>query len=502
MTDLETLDVSEIRRMVKRYESVFYHRTVILEGIRKIAFRNMIHLTKARCDCKVEQNYHDDTTVDDALIECTQARMLSDQGLENNTANRTILDWATFYPLQLYLSLFYAEIEFIGDSKNNHGIFGDHRLESYLEINSQLVQRWQKFRDAFLHPHKKSLSAEMHFLQEGPSFNIAPILQCEFDGYLLRLKNKLSNRLLNVLSRLPAIQRLYCLYRFVLINMERRKLHHDQKGIERCAGLIQELSRRIQEAPERVQSWSPSQKQAQVASFIAQCLDQVNPAGPEVQFIEMGACIAQRMAEVSPARPDVQFIPHAEKQTAMRNFVFQAIVSNASQLNNLGNGRHSIHITENIGLYRRMAITILVLLNESVYGETLPSQSSLQITQQCNTMSQEEYFRLIEDTLGNLAIQDRNECFVLFRLIAALLYELAKEYLNVSKENPSVANRKLDEFLSADKLETLRLFRNSVFHVLDPLKGDPNEVDLMFATSGNMEIFDDFLIEMLGFWGV
>lgn len=99
-------DLTDLGVAVRSYRNLFYHRTVLLEGIRRMAMRNMAHLTDAREHCDAHASLEEDD-----WVPRVQAKMLSDQGLENNELNRTVIEWATFCLLQVYLALLYAEIE-------------------------------------------------------------------------------------------------------------------------------------------------------------------------------------------------------------------------------------------------------------------------------------------------------------------------------------------------------------------------------------------------------
>ena len=105
----EDLDRAGFDTAVGVYRNLLHHRTVILEGIRLIASRNIIHLTDARTACAARSQSPDE----DDWIARVQARMLADQGLDDSKFNRTVIGWATFYPVQVYLALLYAEIEYI-----------------------------------------------------------------------------------------------------------------------------------------------------------------------------------------------------------------------------------------------------------------------------------------------------------------------------------------------------------------------------------------------------
>lgn len=75
MSWLEHLDLTNLGVSVRSFRNRFHHRTVPLEGIRRIATRNMIHLTDARQQCDA----HASSLEEDYWILRVQAKMLSDR---------------------------------------------------------------------------------------------------------------------------------------------------------------------------------------------------------------------------------------------------------------------------------------------------------------------------------------------------------------------------------------------------------------------------------------
>ncbi len=486
MTDLEKLDIVNIQSIVNPYKNLLYHRTVILERIRKIAFRNMIHFTEASEYC---QNRNEG----EVTIEDIQSKMLNDQGLENNETNRTGIEYATVYPLQLYLALFYAEIESFEKLKKTHNIYRDDELDSYLKTNKQWVDRLKKFRDSFLHPNKDSLSAERQFLQVKPSHNLAPILQCKFDGYLQRLQDKLSNYLSNTLNCLPEIQKLYCLYSFLTVKMEQMKLDHNLSGMKWCVDQLPELKRKIKILPENIQSWLPNQTQIKIAYCIAECMNELDQALPKVHFIP------QYLTGETSIIIDGQSTELVEKQTAMRHHIIAMLISGRQISNFLGSREHATHLKENIGGYMRILMTSVVLWNEFLYERNSVNMSLLEKNKQYPLISKEELSCICKDIPNSFSLQDCDEWIAPYRVNIALFYELLRIYYAVSKEDPSLANRKLDTFTSSKEMRKLKMHRNAIFHVSNSRK---TPVDLMSTTSGALSIYSKLIKGISEFFGV
>ena len=486
MTDLGRLSIADIERKVKCFGNLFYHRTVILERIRKIAFRNMIHISKAIEDCNDIEN-----SVQNYIppLEHTQAKMLSDQGLENNRVNRTIIGWSTYYSLHVYLALLYAEIEFYENAKKEYNIFTDADLDSYLGTNREVIDSLGKFRDGLLHPSDTSTSAELNFLNTGNSYNIAPILQGKFDACLGRLRQKLCNSMFNVINHLPEIQKNYCFARFLEINVERMKNHQDLEGIQQCTDNMKDLIERQRNVLGRTQGWVPDHlQQEKIACRIAQCLNILNPSRFEIRF--------------------TQLTPPGTVQTPMQLPIANMLASGKQDLNLLGSGNYATYIRDHVGFHMRLIITGIVLFNEMLYDKE--NAISLSILQQYPVPTEaalDEFSKNLENIVNNdnFGLQELDEYSAPARVTMALFYELLRVYKGLTKENPLVTNNKtnskLDSILSRGRLKNLELHRHSVFHIANPQR-DSAEVDLMFTTSGDVGIFEDILVGILDFWGI
>ena len=123
-------------------------------------------------------------------------KMLADQDLEDSKLNRTVIEWATFYPVQVYLSLLYAEIEYIRKNRDRSALLVDSNAFSYFDRNHEAISKLQRFRSAFLHPVKPdSAELEVDFLAYGQSYNAGPEIQNAVDEYLYRLRGRLISQL-------------------------------------------------------------------------------------------------------------------------------------------------------------------------------------------------------------------------------------------------------------------------------------------------------------------
>ena len=130
------------------YFNLSYHRGVILEGIRLIAFRNMGHFTRAREKCGTSPiDRHEN-------IGSIRDQMIADQGLQGDTTNGQFFDFITWYPWDVYLCLLYAEIEYYQWYSKRVPELACARLDAFLKQNPNAIRYLKKYRDKVLHPGK------------------------------------------------------------------------------------------------------------------------------------------------------------------------------------------------------------------------------------------------------------------------------------------------------------------------------------------------------------
>ncbi len=445
--DIGRMDLSDLKTDVDLYRNLFYHRTVILEGIRKIAAKNMMHLIRATEACQSSHTHQDDD-----WLACVQQRMLKDQGLEDNRWNRTLLGIATFAPLKVYLALLDAEFEYYQKACRLSDTLCDDALSVYIDNNNEWAARLHDFRDPFLHPNLSRGTSELSFLSYQGSYNRAPEAQHQIDAYLMRLKQKLFGLGVEKLLCLSEHQRLICTVLFRLMNLERMELHHDTVGCAHVADLLESLCREQQQSLEQitkeVTSWSPSRSQGRAMRILSECLNQVCPSGPEQQFS----------------------IDEDAIQTPMLEIGMLSLIG-SGELESNCDGRAAEHARQNIEYYRELLMTVDVLWNEIMLNEWQhqPERSATQedLATFVKTRSQRTIAASIGYTPENIGLQRADEAVAPTRVSTAILYEPLRMYAQIVRDNPQVLNSNLKEWIDTARLRNLKIYRNSVFHVTD-----------------------------------
>ena len=146
-----------LERSTAIYRHVMYHRSLILEPIKQIAFRNMRHLSSAMANHPKPKRADIHSSGEQAWIERIQDQMLKDQGVEPSTLDRLLIHKATLTPVKLYEALLYAEIEFLDKWKNEFGLSGHNDLHEFLQAEDEFIERSKDFRHGILHPNEQSI---------------------------------------------------------------------------------------------------------------------------------------------------------------------------------------------------------------------------------------------------------------------------------------------------------------------------------------------------------
>ena len=442
---LADLNLTDLGVAVRAYRNLFHHRTVYLEGIRRIAARNMMHLAEARDHCAGFSSSADE----DDWVPRVQSKMLSDQGLDDSETNRVILEWATFYPLQTYLALLYAKIECVRKARDESPFFEDDALFPYLDAREEAISRLRRFRDSFLHPQSAGARLEMDFLTYGASYNAAPEMQAMLDKYLSRVRWKLVAALKAILADLPGVERLYCSSQALMINFERMERHQDLAGMEHVVTQFEKLTDEMGDAMEDIRSWSPTGRQTEAARKLSDYLNDVGPSGPEQRY----------------ENPTT-------RQTPMNPTLLAPLLSGSGGPERYGKSRAATHAVTNAALIGRVLFTAAVLLNE---GITWQGEHSLEQSHQMGPKAQ-------VDALRARGLQSADVIVAPIRVSSALLYEPLRLYSQMEREEASVRDGALADL--ASRLGTLRRFRNSVFHVLDHTSGSPASLDVAITDPG------------------
>ena len=441
--DLKGLDVAALAKVTAPYRNALYHRSTVVEGIRKVANRNLAHLGRATRECGYTGGLPEDG------IEVVQARMLEEQELDNSNAHRSIIPWATFLPVQIYLCLLYASIEFYERTSRKNALYKDLAMDECIARHAKVIGALQDFRDSFLHPREKSMADEMALLMAIPSDNSLSEIQMEFDNYLERSRQRAVARLQEAMERLPEIQRMYCFYRAYPIIARRMAVYHDDNGLEVLKRQFEMFNGRMEQIVGDGPLWQPSKRQSRAALDIVHCLSDVSPSRAEREYEPLSE------QEIQTPLP----IP-----SPVFGMMAAGLIGGGSPLNM--SNRSEAHIKKANWPLNKLMLAAYVLFNEVLHNRHEIIQPGIKNLDMAIVSTEEQIAK------GGLQIV--NETIAPGRVIMALIHEPLRVYRKAAAQNPRLRSELLEQYLAVpDRVRAHRSFRNSVFHVVDdPVRAD------------------------------
>ncbi len=433
MSDLATISLARIAPTADLFSNFHYHRTVILEGLRRTAYRNMRHLSLVEQRVGPPPRSASPASPPVARwVERIQAEQLRDQGLPNTALNRTLVQRATFLPVKLYFAVLYAELEFLQKHAKPRARLYDRRATEACAEHIELIQKLKLFRHGLLHPKPGISSAEAELLTAGLYKNVA-ILQTELDQSINRIRQKVRHGLDRVLDELPDAQVLICKYMHLKECSEHPIFIQHAGNITSLTDELQAIADRLQQPASRNALSEPSSRQVDHARQISQWL-----------------------TSTSALRTVGDFPDHDTFQPPMEPSLSRPLDPPTQRAELKLTGRTASHISAQWGGYVSLMLTAGVLLNE-----TRQSQRMLSV----HAIDQGATSQFVS-TLTEAAPSEFVRLAALGRVTTALLVPPLDMYRRVRQENPEFTIAYIDAIAAdPERMSALRDFRNSVFHV-------------------------------------
>ena len=425
------------------YRNLMYHRALILEPIRQMAFRNMRHLSDAMANHPKPEAAGFLSPDSGVWIEQIQAQMLSDQGLNSSELNRLLVHKSTFTPVKLYEALLYAEIEFLDKWKNEFGLSGSTILHEFLLNERDFSKRSEKFRHGILHPNSQSIPSEEAWVSSGFQ-NDLPAIQKRIDSIIDGVKGTLHSEAQAVLLSLPAFQRWHCYWHFLswMVNDDASILNDVTYNelTQEIDRLVREYSRICRES-DSTQLTAP---QRNTNRRLFECMKNLHPPGGE------------DVLGNQKVQPELK--PGFLRRVEFLGTPPSGITAPDRHLNNL---------VDNLPNYNFIIDAVGILLNET--QAYMPP-----------TSREGEPGGLGDPILvamDNLTFYERQFIAGLAKVSIALLFGLIRPYQNICRAHSGLANQQIDAVINDNgAVTTIRDFRNIVFHVADPTL-DPYRLD-------------------------
>ena len=446
-TDLGKLKLQAIREDIGRYRNLFHHRSVLLEGIRKVVHRNMAHVS----DTITLLEESGITNGNPDWVKQIHRKMLADQGEEDDEPNRLLLWLATYYSMQVYLALLYAEVEFYQEQCHTSRVTRDSDMDSYLDSVPEFLDALQNVRDVFLHPLKGRVVSIEEFADASKSFGLAYELQREVDKYLIRLQKQLAGRATWLLQQLPIDQRTLVLLGYAQKNGPRMKAYGDREGLEGVTDITGAMLD-LMERPgvEYDAAWTFSSTQKKAAGILSSCLNDLYPAASEGQST-----------------------PLPSLQTRM-NWGFLSESVGGTRRAHFGESRIGKRVNQLLPSLSNVILASGVLMNESytMFGEF----SHEYLTDFFGDGHDEATWSAFVQKHGiyDRGMQFNREVASLSLVGLALAHEPLRIYCSIKEESPDISEPRLDVLVEGEWLQRIGSFRNSVFHILGPLRNPPD----------------------------
>ena len=471
MPDLEDLRLDEIVEAVTLYRNLADHRHMVLEPVRRIASRNMAGVSRAQqCAGKPPSETSDDASKQE-WVSRVQAAQLEEQGVEHSGLNGSLLESATFSPVRLYFSLFYAEIEYYRKHCVNSRWMADNQLVAVMKEGETEIGYLEALRDTFVHPQAATAEAEGEFLRQHlqnwvPAFNVA------FDEGLERVRRAICEHLKGLLDGLPATQQAGCRYCFFNLAIKHWFWGYDVKSLEALEQLGNNLLDKSAEWRSDPEGSRPNERQ-----------------------LDNAGKLATIMCDMIPFRP-----PPESAETDHRSPSFNAQFLNpivhgmeaAKRMSGRLRGKAGRSLESNRGHYLRNLITVSVLMNEARY--TVGERAEGILNSQLKSGGSSKPLDMPE--------REKREIAGLAKVEFALLVGMLKDYEKVVQTNEWMAIPELDGIVGHGITEaSVKDFRNAVFHVIGP-EVDPEEMESMVVEQDLPALLPPLLLGLCTFVGV
>ena len=425
--------------------NLIYHRSLILEPIRRMAFRNMRHLSDAMAEHPAPGHAEVDSVEFNEWVQEIQDRMLRDQGSESSELDRALIRIATFTPVKLYLGLLYAEIEYLGERACEHPLSVNQELRDFLRDNGDLIDYSKLFRDGMLHPSEQSIPSEQAWISSGFHHDL-PRVQMTIDAIIREARETLRSEVASALLELPEIQRWHCYQDFLAwLSNDDATLLNDARYNQ----LLEEIERQNDEYPRILRaadSTQPTKVQLATNGLLLQCLKNLHHPG----------ALGGEVAEEDSLQPGMNLRFLTRVQFAANP---PATVEEWDRL--------ARHVRDNLSNYIFLLDAAGVLINETL--------SLVSIEQTVGEPDDPD--GRMRAAIARLTFDQRQSIAGQARVCLALLHGLVQGYENVRHQNPQMANHYVDSVMAvAEVKNTIRVFRNIVFHVAEPLL-DPYGID-------------------------
>ena len=458
--------------LVQRFERLYGHRTLILEGVRAVAFRNIGHLARTMHREGI------DRLTNPASLVCVQDAMLRDQGLQPTPTSRWLLSCGTFNAWETYLCLLLAELESYRSMRNSYAL---PPLDELIDEHALVVDSLETMRNKLLHPTKDVPyeTTLVRYLNEVerryPShYFFAEHIQTLLDQYLHDLKDHLVVTLSDDIARLPDYQ----LHAFLAMEERflRQALARAENTIDKNA--IGELLRDHDELVRRLRIDRRQRNEP---------LD-----GEQTKRIRRLHDVKMKLVGTTPM-PATDYHSAAAVQTPIHE-TLSSYIPIPPESDPKGFYRGSLlppPVHDAQGDYATLIFRSTLLWNESLHStdamlrDHFPGKSRSEI-RKLDDWSTRLPIPTTPEEIATAAT-DTSPCMVAFALLADPL----RTYRSVVSASPELNVSELNRVATDDKIAKFSAWRNIVFHVPDIRVHDPYRLESQLLATSPEEYYMD-----------
>ena len=423
-------------KWLKYYAKLRYHRCVITEGIRVIAFRNMDHLDRAMKQLGIKKLSDEEDVLN------VQNKMLEDQGLEQSDRNRWLLGCATQFPWEIYACLLYEELANYKTISQKHTSLVYPPLETYLESYHAVMESLKGVRNTLLHPLKRDNDKVtfLQFMDRIPDYLSALVTaQDQIDAYLEWLRDSLIEAMLDEISDEQILE--HSSYRIKALTSlsAQAKNEEDREAVEQA--LQQELAIRDLCAPI-------------VNPNVALTASQQEHL---VQWVKKKNILALPLPERPyPSSPDSVQVP-----------IHRGLSSYLPDLPSEGEAPWTGQVLPEFLRQSRSECIALLLRALILFNEPYASMASGDSPRQSQPIEIMRNFHRFEMLTSPFIVS------------LALLSEPLRLYKQAASGRPELKREEIERYIVGEALTVFSRFRNIVFHVADD-GINPDEVEQEF----------------------
>ena len=436
-----------------------------------MAFRNLDHLSNVINKLNISNINNDLVLIQD--------QMLRDQKLEPSEINRTILAYGTWAPWEIYLCLLHAEVEYYKAISEKEPRLIYKPIQIFIERNDSILQSLRLLRNKILHPKNKkryqdSILKFVQLSQEVYKIHYHAILHLQdlLDNYLGWMQKLFKDSHEEQIGQFD-LEETLCWFLFLIRRMKTEingiKDEEQKERLETDLAELEKIRDEIIKDMVTISYVPIISKSDEKFPVLEMCMTTLSLPLPKRPYLQ------EKNPIQTPLSSDY-FVPlfsPSQKGITLKG---------TSLLRRLQNSKTS---------YVHLIMTSLVFSYECFsfidierYKNTSHEKHLLH-----RKMKKDPFMFNFREKVPTTALQMEEQVSSL-RIACALLSEPVRVYKHIAHKSPSTRTEEIEKLIDTETVNTLKEFRNMIFHVpVDPkralLEIDSNMAQKMIHLKGS-----------------